>query len=139
MDLPALRFVHIGSLHADDVLERRDSAILLPAFAGAFRRSELSELSCGDVTVNRHDGLHIQLRMSKADQEGRGAVKALPFTDCYETCPPARMSGVGCIQIFAAFDTGGHPSITRLLRKPASFTDHVCDGEFPGPPPAHRC
>ena len=56
---------------ADDVLERRDSAILLLGFAGAYRRSELSETVCGDVTVHRHDGLHIRLRKSKTDQEGR--------------------------------------------------------------------
>lgn len=47
---------------ADAVLERRDSAILLLGFTGAYRRSELSELLCGDVTVHRHDGLHIRLR-----------------------------------------------------------------------------
>lgn len=34
VDLPDLRFVHIGSLHADDVLERRDSAILLRSLLG---------------------------------------------------------------------------------------------------------
>lgn len=34
---------------SDDVLARRDSAILLLGFAGAYRRSELSELVCGDV------------------------------------------------------------------------------------------
>ncbi|MDV8024613.1 hypothetical protein [Rhodococcus sp. IEGM 1330] len=47
---------------ADNVLERRDSAILLLGFDGAFRRSELSDLVCGDVTVHRLDGLHVRLR-----------------------------------------------------------------------------
>lgn len=56
---------------ADEVLECRDSAILLFGFAGAYRRSELSEMVCGDVTVHRHHGLHIRLRKSKTDQEGR--------------------------------------------------------------------
>ncbi|WP_420030385.1 hypothetical protein [Rhodococcus ruber] len=42
---------------ADEVLERRDSAILLLGFAGAYRRSGLSELVCGDVAVHRHGGL----------------------------------------------------------------------------------
>lgn len=77
---------------ADEVLERRDSAILLLGFAGAYRRSELSELLCGDVTVQRHDGLHVRLRKSKTDQEGRGAMKALPYTESHETCRPARTS-----------------------------------------------
>jgi hypothetical protein len=67
--------------------ERRDSPILL-GFAGAYRRSELADLQCGDITPHRLDGLQIRLRKSKTDQEGRGAVKALPYTDSHETCPP---------------------------------------------------
>ena len=114
---------------ADEVLERRDSAILLLGFAGAYRRSELSELGCGDVTVHRHDGLHIRLRKSKTDQEGRGAVKALPYTDSHETCPPCAY--VRWIQVISAFDVGGRPSVIRLLRKPEPFTEHVCRGGIP--------
>ncbi|MBY4403021.1 site-specific integrase [Rhodococcus fascians] len=114
---------------ADEVLERRDSAILLLGFAGAFRRSELSEMVCGDVTVHRHDGLHIRLRKSKTDQEGRGAVKALPYTESHETCPPCAY--VRWVQVVAAFDAGGRPSVIRLLRKPEAFTEHVCRGGVP--------
>ncbi|OZD18143.1 integrase [Rhodococcus sp. 06-156-3C] len=114
---------------ADEVLERRDSAILLLGFAGAFRRTELSELTCGDVTVNRHDGLHVRLRKSKTDQEGRGAVKALPYTESHETCPPCAY--VRWAQVVAAFDAGGRPSVIRLLRKPDPFDRHVCRGGVP--------
>ncbi len=114
---------------ADEVLERRDSAILLLGFAGAYRRSELSEMVCGDVTVHRHDGLHIRLRKSKTDQEGRGAVKALPYTESYETCPPCAY--VRWVQVIAAFDVGGRPSVIRLLRKREPFTEHVCRGGVP--------
>ncbi|CCQ18155.1 Phage integrase family protein [Rhodococcus sp. AW25M09] len=114
---------------ADEVLERRDSAILLLGFAGAFRRSELSDLVCGDVTVHRHDGLHVRLRKSKTDQEGRGAVKALPYTDSHETCPPCAY--IRWIQLVAAFDVGGRPSVIRLLRKQAPFDAHVCRGGVP--------
>ena len=109
---------------ADEVLERRDSAILLLGFAGAFRRSELSELLLGDVALHRHDGLHVRLRKSKTDQEGRGAVKALPFTDSHESCPPCAY--VRWVQVVAAFDVGGRPSVIRLLRRPEPFDDHVC-------------
>jgi hypothetical protein len=98
-----------------EVLERRDSTILLLGFAGACRRSELSDLVCRDVTVHRHDGLHVRLRKSKTDQEGRGAVKALPYIESHETCPPCTY--VRWIQVVAAFDTGGRPSVIRLLRK----------------------
>ncbi|ELB92900.1 putative integrase/recombinase [Rhodococcus wratislaviensis IFP 2016] len=58
-------------------------------FAGAFWRSELVALNCGDVSVHRLDGLHIRLRQSKTDQEGAGSVKALPFTT-------SRPSGTPC-------------------------------------------
>ncbi|OZD85357.1 integrase [Rhodococcus sp. 05-2256-B2] len=114
---------------ADEVLERRDSGILLLGFAGAYRRSELSEMLCGDVTVHRHDGLHIRLRKSKTDQEGRGAVKALPYTESHETCPPCAY--VRWAQVVAAFDVGGRPSIIRLLRKREPFTEHICRGGVP--------
>ena len=114
---------------ADEVLERRDSAILLLGFAGAFRRSELSEMVCGDVAVHRHDGMHIRLRRSKTDQEGRGAVKALPYTDSHETCPPCAY--VRWVQVVAAHDAGGRPSVIRLLRKREPFTGHVCRGGVP--------
>lgn len=114
---------------ADEVLERRDSAILLLGFAGAYRRSELSELVCGDVTVHRHDGLHIRLRKSKTDQEGKGAVKALPYSKSHETCPPCAY--VRWVQVVAAFDVGGRSSVIRLLRKPEPFGGHVCRGGVP--------
>nr|WP_141136573.1 tyrosine-type recombinase/integrase [Rhodococcus kyotonensis] len=114
---------------ADDVLERRDSAILLLGFAGAYRRSELSDLQCGDVTVHRLDGLHVRLRKSKTDQEGRGAVKALPYTHSHETCPPCAY--VRWVQVVAAFDTGGRTSVIRLLRKREPFAGHVCRGGVP--------
>ncbi|OZF42328.1 integrase [Rhodococcus sp. 14-2470-1b] len=114
---------------ADAVLERRDSAILLLGFTGAYRRSELSELLCGDVTVHRHDGLHIRLRKSKTDQEGRGAMKALPYTESHETCPPCAY--VRWAQVVAAFDAGGRPSVIRLLRKQEPFAEHVCRGGVP--------
>jgi integrase len=114
---------------ADEVLERRDSAILLLGFAGAYRRSELSEMVCGDITVHRHDGLHIRLRKSKTDQEGRGAVKALPYTDSHATCPPCAY--VLWAQVVAAFDAGGRPSVIRLLRKRELFDAHVCRGGVP--------
>ncbi|MGU3438462.1 tyrosine-type recombinase/integrase [Actinomycetes bacterium M1A6_2h] len=114
---------------ADDVLERRDSALLLMGFAGAFRRSELSDLTCGDATLHRLDGLHIRVRKTKADQEGRGAVRALPFTDSHHTCPPCAY--VRWVQVVGAFDTGGRPSVIRLLRGREPFDDHVCRGGVP--------
>jgi hypothetical protein len=73
---------------AAEVYERRDSALILVGFEGAFWRSELVALNCGDISVHRLDGIDIRLRQSKTDQEGAGAVKALPFTTSRPSGPP---------------------------------------------------
>ncbi|GGG01272.1 hypothetical protein GCM10007304_14060 [Rhodococcoides trifolii] len=92
---------------ASEVLERRDTALLLMGYTGAFRRSELVALECRDVRRDRLDGAHVRIRRSKTDQDGTGigTVKALPFTDCHESCPVC--AWVRWLQIVAAFDTGG--------------------------------
>ncbi|MDV7198597.1 site-specific integrase [Rhodococcus kroppenstedtii] len=114
---------------ADDVFERRDSALLLLGFAGAFRRSELAELECRDVSLHREDGLHVRLRKTKTDQEGRGVVRALPATESHATCPPCAY--VRWVQVVSAFDGGGRPSVIRLLRSRETFDKHVCRGGVP--------
>ncbi|WAL49896.1 site-specific integrase [Rhodococcus pyridinivorans] len=114
---------------ADEVLERRDSAILLLGFAGAFRRSELVELTCSDVSLHRLDGLHIRLRKSKTDQEGRGTIRALPFTHSHTSCPPC--AWMRWAQVVAASDTGGRPAVIRLLRTAEPFAAHVCRSPRP--------
>lgn len=55
----------------------RDTALLLVGFAGAFRRSELVGLKCGDVT-EFPDGIELLLRRSKTDQEGQGRTVFIP-------------------------------------------------------------
>ncbi|UPK66550.1 integrase (plasmid) [Rhodococcus pyridinivorans] len=114
---------------ADEVLERRDAAILLLGYAGAFRRSELVALSCGDITLHRLDGVHVRLRKSKTDQEGRGTIRALPFTHSHTSCPPC--AWMRWAQVVAAFDTGGRPAVIRLLRSAEPFEGHVCRGMRP--------
>ncbi|MEE2062292.1 site-specific integrase [Rhodococcus artemisiae] len=114
---------------ADEVVERRDTALLLLGFAGAFRRSELVALTCGDVSLHRLDGLHIKLRKSKTDQEGRGTVRALPFTHSHTSCPPC--AWLRWAQIVAAHDTGGRPAVIRLLRSAEPFAAHVCRSTRP--------
>lgn len=114
---------------ADEVLERRDAAILLLGYAGAFRRSELVALSCGDITLHRLDGVHVRLRKSKTDQEGRGTIRALPFTHSHTSCPPC--AWMRWAQVVAAFDTGGRPAVIRLLRSAEPFEGHVCRGTRP--------
>ncbi|OLL21440.1 tyrosine-type recombinase/integrase [Rhodococcus sp. M8-50] len=119
---------------ADEVVERRDTAILLLGFAGAFRRSELVALTCSDVALHRLDGLHIKLRRSKTDQEGRGTVRALPFTHSHTSCPPC--AWMRWAQVVAAHDAGGRPAVIRLLRNAEPFAAHVCRGPRPRTVPA---
>ena len=57
-----------------------------PAFAGAFRRSELVALDFADLTFNR-DGLIVTLRRSKTDQEGAGRKVGIPYGSNPDTCP----------------------------------------------------
>ncbi|MFZ2178716.1 MAG: site-specific integrase [Rhodococcus sp. (in: high G+C Gram-positive bacteria)] len=114
---------------AAEVHERRDTALLLMGFAGAFRRSELVALNCGDVSVHRLDGIHIRLRRSKTDQEGAGTIKALPFTTSHTSCPPCAY--FRWAQVVAAFDLTGRPGVIRLLRTTPAFEGHVCRGALP--------
>ena len=53
----------------DNLKGVRDRALVLVAFAGAFRRSELVSLDVADVDVTE-DGLVVTLQRSKTDQEG---------------------------------------------------------------------
>jgi site-specific recombinase XerD len=65
---------------------RRDRALLLLGYAGAFRRSELVAFDVADLTF-REEGVVICLRRSKTDQEGEGRWVAIPFGTHEETCP----------------------------------------------------
>ncbi len=64
----------------------RDCALLLTGFAGAFRRSELAAIEVSDVSYSK-DGLVIDLRRSKTDQEARGRQVGIPFGRDAGTCP----------------------------------------------------
>jgi site-specific recombinase XerD len=70
----------------DSLIDSRDRALILIGFAGAFRRSELTQLRLDDITETE-DGLRIRLRQSKTDQEGDGLTKGIPFGAEPKTCP----------------------------------------------------
>jgi len=65
---------------------RRDAALLLVGFAGAFRRSELVALDVADVTWTV-EGLEVTIRRGKTDQEGRGRTIGLPYGSTPTSCP----------------------------------------------------
>jgi integrase len=72
----------------DGILGMRDRALLLLGFAGAFRRSELVALDVADLE-ERRDGLVVQIRKSKTDQEGEGRAVGIPRSEDPQTCPIA--------------------------------------------------
>jgi site-specific recombinase XerD len=59
------------------LIGKRDRALLLLGFAGAFRRSELVALTVADL-VEAEGGMRVIIRRSKTDQEGRGQEIAIP-------------------------------------------------------------
>lgn len=75
----------VGTLD-DSLAGRRDRALLLLGFAGAFRRSELVALDVADV-VRTRDGLVVQVHRSKTDQEGAGRQIGIPYGSTPATCP----------------------------------------------------
>ncbi|HEY7815964.1 MAG TPA: hypothetical protein VIC62_22155 [Nakamurella sp.] len=108
---------------------RRDTALLLMGFAGAFRRSELVGLAVADVTRHRTDGLHVRLRTSKTDQEATGRVVALPFGRDPATCPPC--AWVRWRELLHAADTAPaekrRAAVMRVLRRQAALDRVVGD------------
>jgi integrase len=70
----------------DTLLGKRDRALLLLGFSGAFRRSELVALNLDDLEDNR-DGLIVRIRKSKTDQQGEGRVVGIPQGADPLTCP----------------------------------------------------
>jgi len=65
---------------------KRDKALILLGFAGAFRRSELVAMDVADLELRR-EGLAITLRFSKTDQQGVGRLVGIPYGAHEETCP----------------------------------------------------
>jgi integrase len=70
----------------DDLMGRRDRALLLLGFAGALRRSELVALDLGDLDFTI-EGLVVTIRRSKTDQGGKGRQIGIPYGADLRTCP----------------------------------------------------
>lgn len=56
----------------DDLIGFRDRALLLTAYTGMCRRSELTELRVEDISYTGDKPIKIKLRRSKTDQDGLG-------------------------------------------------------------------
>lgn len=64
----------------------RDRALVLVGFAGAFHRSELAAVDLAHLSFTK-DGLVIDRRRSKTDQEAVGHKVGIPFWTDDATCP----------------------------------------------------
>jgi integrase len=64
----------------------RDRALLTIGFAGAFRRSELSDMRWDDIEEVA-EGIKVTIRKSKTDQERVGQTIGIPYGGNLETCP----------------------------------------------------
>ncbi len=106
------------------IAAHRDAALLLMGFTGAHRRSELVNLTVGDVTVHVADGLHVRVRSSKTDQEGAGIVRALPYGRDPATCPPCAF--LRWRRILLAYDAGGRRAAMAAAHHRGSAAEHCC-------------
>ena len=96
----------------DTLVGRRDAAVVLLGFAGAFRRSELVALTVEDLEFS-DGGVLATVRRSKTDQEGSGREVGIPFGQ-NGTCPVAAVrawlarANIKSGPIFRRIDQHGH-------------------------------
>lgn len=76
----------LATLDRSTLPGKRDAALLLVGYAGAFRRSELVALDVEDARFTA-DGVRLTVRQSKTDQEGQGLLKVIPRQADPELCP----------------------------------------------------
>jgi len=99
----------------------RDRALILVGFAGAFRRSELAAINFADLSFTK-DGLVIDLRRSKTDQEAAGRKVGIPFGKEDATCPVRALrrwlaaSGISSGAVFRGVNRHGKLSRRGLHR-----------------------
>ncbi len=109
---------------ATEVLERRDSALLLTGYAGALGRCDLVGLLCGDITRHLDSGLEARVRRPK----GPCAIR-LPAGESHVTCAPC--AALRWMQVVSAFDSGGRAAVIRLIKADDPFDEHICGAVLP--------
>jgi hypothetical protein len=131
LPLDRLRLV-LETISADDaagrgwavrVLARRDAAVLVTAWAGAFHSSELTAFDGRDAAWHPTDGLHLLLRSSRTNAGGEELVKVLPFGDEPLTCPVCAFGR--WTEVTAAWDQDGRAGVMQLLSG-QSPGGHIC-------------
>ena len=116
----------IVALLPDSLLGKRDKALFLLGFSGAFRRSELVGLNVADVTPCA-DGLIVTIRKSKTDQIGQGQRIGVPHGATPATCPVRAIrawlsaAGIKTGAIFRPIDRHGNVAGGRLTGRGAAY------------------
>jgi site-specific recombinase XerD len=99
----------------DNLQGKRDRALLLLGFTGAFRRSELVGLQVNDMKVTK-EGIEVFLRKSKTDQTSKGCVLPIPYGSNPDTCPVRSViawldtAGIEDGAVFRGINRHGHIS-----------------------------
>jgi site-specific recombinase XerD len=97
----------------DSLGDHRDRCLLLLAFTGALRRSELVALNVEDIEETA-EGLVVTIRRSKTDRFGEGAQVGVPFSSDPLCCPVRayakwlEVSGITSGAVFRHVDRGGN-------------------------------
>ncbi len=119
----------------------RNRCLLVMGWVGAFRRSELANLTVVDVTLHPEDGLHVMVRQSKTDPEAHGRTYALPYARQALLCAPC--AWLRWRQVLDAFDGvdgggGGRAGVMRACRG-VRVDAHVCRTSQPATRPGGEC
>lgn len=123
----------VDAIDTDTLRGLRDKAIIVTGFVGAMRISELAGLNWGEIEATG-DGLIVQPRKSKANQDGRRTddVIVLPRLDT-ALCPVRAIEawriaaelpkrGPLWARIYDRKDSQGTPTGERVMRGPAGGT-----------------
>jgi integrase len=106
----------------DSLRGRRNRALLLLGFAGAFRRSELVALNVEDLEFQRN-GVVVTLRRSKTDQEGSSRRIGVPYGSSELTCPVRALQG--WLECYPAELTSG--PVFRAVDRHGNLGDRLGD------------
>ena len=129
----ALTIEHLRRIpFRDDLIGRRDKALLLVGFAGGLRRSELAGLQVSQIEETPF-GLRLRLERSKTDQEGQGQFVEIVRARTADCCPVEALrswlaaAGIERGAVFRSITRWGRPgarlstvSIGRLVKDAAA-------------------
>ena len=80
----------VSALDFTTLAGKRDRAVLLVGYAGAFRRAELAGLTLAQL-ARRGDGYVVALGRTKTDQEAKGRIVGIPAFAASPLCPVAAL------------------------------------------------